>query len=146
MKVYLGSIKGLAEAKQAIIKFIESMNYEVVDLNPNNTLSMLEIVDQGYSLMKKQNDFRLILLDYYGFESFMIASKYKDLIVAELEDEHSARMTRDHNSTNTITIGYLIIGYELAKNIIKQFLESDYSGGRHQVRIDMLHKILKEER
>ena len=50
-------------------------------------------------------------------------------------------MTRDHNNTTIITIGAEITGKELAKSICDVFMKSNYSGGRHQVRVDMMNKM-----
>ena len=82
-----------------------------------------------------------IILDDYGTAPFMICSKHSGIVCAQASDEHSAKMTRDHNNTSIITIGYEITGEALAKSICGVFAESDYSGGRHQVRVDMLNKM-----
>ena len=82
-----------------------------------------------------------IILDDFGIAPFMICSKQKGIVCAQVADEHSAKMTRDHNNTSIITIGYEITGEALAKSICNVFAESNYSGGRHQVRVDMLNKM-----
>ena len=50
-------------------------------------------------------------------------------------------MTRGHNNARIITLGAEIVGDELAKNIVKDFVEAKYDGGRHQIRVDMLNKM-----
>ena len=82
-----------------------------------------------------------IVFDGYGAGSFMTAAKIKGMIVAELSDERSAYMAREHNNARMITVGAKIVGTELAKNIIKEFLTGHYAGGRHQIRVDMLNKM-----
>lgn len=72
-----------------------------------------------------------IAFDGYGAGSFMVATKIKGMIAAEVSDERSAYMTREHNNARMITIGEKIVGEELAKNIVKEFLRADYAGGRH---------------
>ncbi|HAQ2261052.1 TPA: galactose-6-phosphate isomerase subunit LacA, partial [Enterococcus faecium] len=52
-----------------------------------------------------------------------------------------AYMTRKHNNSRMITLGSKIVGDELALNIVKEFLQANYDGGRHQVRVDMLNKM-----
>lgn len=59
--------------------------------------------------------------------SFMTAAKIKGMIVAELSDERSAYMAREHNNARMITVGAKIVGTELAKNIIKEFLTGHYA-------------------
>ena len=51
-------------------------------------------------------------------------------------------MTRNHNNTSVITLGSKILGQTLAENIVDSYLESEYAGGRHQIRVDMLNKML----
>ena len=82
-----------------------------------------------------------VILDDYGSLPFMICSKHKGIVCAQVGDEHSAKMTRDHNNTTIITIGAEITGKELAKSICDVFMKSNYSGGRHQVRVDMMNKM-----
>ena len=84
---------------------------------------------------------RGILVDAYGSGSFMVASKHKFIVCAQIGDEHSARMTREHNNTTIITIGVLITGEQLALSIVDAFLSAEYAGGRHQIRVDMLNKL-----
>ena len=71
----------------------------------------------------------------------MVATKIKGIIAAEVSDERSAYMTREHNNSSIITIGSKIVGSELALNIVKEFLQASYDGGRHQIRVDMLNKM-----
>ena len=65
-----------------------------------------------------------IAIDAYGAGSFMVATKVKGMIAAEVSDERSAYMTRGHNNARIITLGAEIVGDELAKNIVKDFVEA----------------------
>ncbi|MCD3406321.1 galactose-6-phosphate isomerase subunit LacA, partial [Streptococcus equi subsp. zooepidemicus] len=82
-----------------------------------------------------------IMVDAYGAGPFMVATKLKGMIAAEVSDERSAYMTRGHNNARMITLGARIVGEELAKNIAKAFVVGSYDGGRHQIRVDMLNKM-----
>lgn len=82
-----------------------------------------------------------IVIDAYGAGPFMVATKIKGMVAAEVSDERSAYMTRGHNNARMITVGAEIVGDELAKNIAKAFVNGKYDGGRHQVRVDMLNKM-----
>lgn len=81
------------------------------------------------------------MIDAYGAGPFMVATKIKGMIAAEVSDERSAYMTRAHNNARIITVGSEIVGPGVAKNIAKGFVEGDYDGGRHQIRVDMLNKM-----
>ena len=91
--------------------------------------------------MKENEGSMGIAFDGYGAGSFMVATKVKGMVAAEVSDERSAYMTREHNNARMITIGAEIVGEELAKNIVKEFLAAHYDGGRHQIRVDMLNKM-----
>lgn len=141
MKVYLASDKDGLALKNLIKDHIAS-RYEVVDLTEegaedfvNSSLKIVEALDYGRS-----EDLG-IAFDAYGAGSFMASTKHKGMIVAEISDERSAYMTREHNNTKLITIGSEIVGNGLAKNIVDEFLNASYDGGRHQVRVDMLNEM-----
>ena len=56
----------------------------------------------------------------------------------------TARLVKEHNNANIIAFGARIVGTELAKDIVKAYLDAEFLGGRHQTRIDLIHEI--EER
>ena len=82
-----------------------------------------------------------IAFDGYGAGSFMAAGKVKGMVCAEISDERSAYMTREHNNARMLAVGSHILGDQLALNIVDQFLAARYAGGRHQVRVDMLNAM-----
>ena len=53
----------------------------------------------------------------------------------------AARLVKEHNNANIIAFGARIVGTELAKDIVKAYLDAEFLGGRHQTRIDMIHEI-----
>ncbi len=81
------------------------------------------------------------MIDGFGVGSFMVAAKVKGMIAAEVSDERSAYMTREHNDARLITLGTNIVGQELALAIANVFLNAPYRGGRHQIRVDMLNEM-----
>ena len=62
------------------------------------------------------------------------------------EHVYSAKLSKQHNNTNIIAFGARVVGIELAKMIVDQWLEAEYEGGRHQVRIDMLKEIEEKQK
>ena len=53
----------------------------------------------------------------------------------------TARLSRQHNNTNILAFGARIVGMELAKDIVKAWLDAEFEGGRHQTRVDMIMEI-----
>ena len=79
--------------------------------------------------------------DGYGVGSYMAATRVKGMVAASISDERSAYMTREHNNCRLVCMGSRIVGPEVATRIAREFLAADYAGGRHQIRVDMLHKM-----
>jgi len=139
MKVILGSDVDGNELKDYIKNYLLENGYDVIDKSENK-----DFVETTYSVAQTvlaDDDSLGIVFDAYGAGSFIVATKIKGMIAAEVSDERSAYMTRGHNNARIITIGSKIVGIEVAKNIVKGFLTAGYDGGRHQIRVDMLNKM-----
>lgn len=139
MKVILGSDLDGKELKNYIKDYLLENGFDVVDKSQD-----MDFVDTTLAVAKDvmSDDKNLgIVFDGYGAGSFMVATKIKGIVAAQVSDERSAYMTRGHNNSRIITIGSKIVGLEVAKNIVKGFLTADYDGGRHQIRVDMLNKM-----
>jgi galactose-6-phosphate isomerase len=70
----------------------------------------------------------------------MYLSKVHKLVVATITDVYSAYMTPLHNNTKVIIIPTSIVAEDLANKLAKYFIDAEFEGGRHMVRIDMLDK------
>ncbi|EOU1682832.1 galactose-6-phosphate isomerase subunit LacA [Clostridium perfringens] len=141
MRVVIGSDKEGMELKNMIKCYLLENNFEVIDKSEE---ASEDFVESTVAIAKDVLDNKGslgIAFDGYGAGSFMVATKIKGIIAAEVSDERSAYMTREHNNSSIITIGSKIVGSELALNIVKEFLEASYDGGRHQIRVDMLNKM-----
>lgn len=141
MAIIIGSDAAGKRLKDVIKTFLKDNNHEVLDVTERKDL---DFVDSTLAVVHEvqKNDKNLgIAIDAYGAGSFMVATKVKGMIAAEVSDERSAYMTRGHNNARVITLGAEIVGDELAKNIVKDFVEAKYDGGRHQIRVDMLNKM-----
>ena len=134
MAIIIGSDAAGKRLKDVIKTFLKDNNHEVLDVTERKDL---DFVDSTLAVVHEvqKNDKNLgIAIDAYGAGSFMVATKVKGMIAAEVSDERSAYMTRGHNNARIITLGAEIVGDELAKNIVKDFVEAKYDGGRHQIR------------
>ena len=141
MAIIIGSDAAGKRLKDVIKTFLKDNNHEVLDVTERKDF---DFVDSTLAVVHdvQKNDKNLgIAIDDYGAGSFMVATKVKGMIAAEVSDERSAYMTRGHNNARIITLGAEIVGDELAKNIVKDFVEAKYDGGRHQIRVDMLNKM-----
>jgi ribose 5-phosphate isomerase B len=69
------------------------------------------------------------------------ANKVKGIRCVVCSDCYSARLSREHNNTNMLSLGSRVVGKDLALMIVKNWLEGEYEGGRHQKRIDQIEEI-----
>lgn len=141
MKVILGADKDGFRLKEVIKEYLETENYDVLDVTEEPAETFLESADKIVQAMREDEDAQAIAIDKMGIGSFMAASKYKGVVVAEISDERSAYMTREHNNARMITLGSDLVADEMTKSITNEFLKADYDGGRHQVRVDMLNDL-----
>ena len=140
MKIYIASDKEGLLLKNSVKKYIINRysEYEIVDLTHNGAEDFVDSSRLIAESLKEDTNALGILIDETGAGSFMTVTKFSGITAAEVSDEHSAKMTRSHNNARVITMGQGIVGPLLANRIAEVFLEADYAGGRHQIRVDML--------
>lgn len=141
MRVVIGSDHDGLKLKNAIKEYLTAQNFTVVDKTESAAVDFVESTLAIVNDLKENKDSLGIAIDAYGVGSFITATKVKGMIAAEVSDERSAYMTREHNDARLITLGSEIVGEQLALNIVKEFLAANYDGGRHQIRVDMLNKM-----
>lgn len=141
MAIVIGADSAGKGLKEYIKAYLIESNQEVIDVNEacdrdfvDTTLLVAKEVDKSEKNLG-------IVVDAFGQGSFMVATKIKGMVAAVVSDERSAYMTRGHNNSRILIIGSEIVGKTVAKNIAKGFVEGDYDGGRHQIRVDMLNKM-----
>lgn len=76
-----------------------------------------------------------------GIGISMAANKVKGIRAACCSDYFSAKYTREHNDANALCLGGRVIGAGLALELISVFLQTEFVGGRHQLRIDKIKAI-----
>ncbi len=82
-----------------------------------------------------------ILICGTGIGISIAANKVKGVRCALCSEPVSAALTRQHNNANMVAMGARIVGPELAKEIVKTFLTTEFEGGRHQRRIDLITAV-----
>ena len=140
MAIVVGAdLKG-TRLKDIVKNFLVEEGFEVIDVTKDGQ-DFVDVTLAVASEVNKDEQNLGIVIDAYGAGSFMVATKIKGMVAAEVSDERSAYMTRGHKNSRMITVGAEIVGDELAKNIAKGFVNGKYDGGRHQIRVDMLNKM-----
>lgn len=140
MAIIIGADAAGSRLKDVVKDFLVGENFEVVDVTKEGQ-DFVDVTLAVAAEVNKQEENLGIVIDAYGAGPFMVATKIKGMVAAEVSDERSAYMTRGHNNSRMITMGSEIVGEGLAKNIAKGFVNGKYDGGRHQIRVDMLNKM-----
>ena len=140
MASIIGADAAGSKLKDVVKDFLVGENFEVVDVTKEGQ-DFVDVTLAVAAEVNKQEENLGIVIDAYGAGPFMVATKIKGMVAAEVSDERSAYMTRGHNNSRMITMGAEIVGEGLAKNIAKGFVNGKYDGGRHQIRVDMLNKM-----
>ena len=140
MAIVVGADLNGTRLKDVVKNFLVEEGFEVIDVTKDGQ-DFVDVTLAVASEVNKDEQNLGIVIDAYGAGPFMVATKIKGMVAAEVSDERSAYMTRGHNNSRMITVGAEIVGDELAKNIAKGFVNGKYDGGRHQIRVDMLNKM-----
>ena len=128
------------DLKGEIIKYLESNGVEYVDYGtytpdscnyPDYAEKVCDAVTGGKQDLG-------ILVCGTGIGMSMAANKCKGIRAACCTDTFSARFTRLHNDANMLCMGARVIGAGLACDIADIFINTDFEGGRHQTRVDMV--------
>lgn len=145
-KIIIGCDHGGLELKNAIIKHLNDRNIETVDVG-TYTSESCNYPDYAKALCKRiqSGEFeRGILVCGTGIGMSIAANKHKGIRAACCSDTFSARMTRMHNDANVLCLGGRVVGAGLACDMVDLFVDTDFQGGRHTQRVEMLSLIEKE--
>ena len=140
MTIIIGADAAGSKLKDVVKDYLVGESFEVVDVTKEGQ-DFIDVTLAVATEVNEQEDNLGVVIDAYGAGPFMVATKIKGMVAAEVSDERSAYMTRGHNNSRMITMGSEIVGEGLAKNIAKGFVNGKYDGGRHQIRVDMLNKM-----
>ena len=88
---------------------------------------------------------RGVVLGGSGTGEAIVANKVRGIRCVEAADPVTARLGREHNDANVLAIGARIVGVEVARACLRAFLDGQFSGGRHVVRIEKIAHIESEE-
>lgn len=139
MKVAISANEVGTRLKDVVKAHLTQTGYEVVDVSHKDiftaTMNVVELVNKGEIT-------RGIVVDDYGVVPFNIAAKNHGIICAPVYEDYTSSMTRHHNSTQIITLGANITADVLSCQLAENFVKTEYDGGRHQIRIDMLNREL----
>ncbi|MBE6642652.1 MAG: ribose 5-phosphate isomerase B [Clostridia bacterium] len=131
--------------KEQVKKYLEGKNIEYVDLGTNSGESV-DYPEFAHKLCVEIQEGRAekgILVCGTGIGMSMVANKHSGIRAACVSDTFSARATRMHNDANVLCFGERVVGAGLASELVEAFLTTEYEGGRHQRRVDLVNSFDK---
>ena len=142
-KIAIGSDHGGFEYKSKIIDYLKSHNFEYEDMGTYDTNSCdYPIIAKKVAQKVVDGDAdKGILICGTGIGMSIAANKVKGIRAALCSDTFSARATRAHNNSNILCLGERITGTGLALDIVEIWLNTDFQGGRHEIRINKFWEI-----
>ncbi len=144
-RIIIGSDHGGFLLKEELKSRLEKEGYEVFDAGCYST-DMVDYPIVATELCNKllnDNYDSGILICGTGIGVSIAANKVKGIRAALCSDCFSARMAKEHNDANVITLGARTIGVELAWEIVKSYLKASFTHGVHEPRVEMLNAIIK---
>lgn len=139
-RIVLSSDHAAIDLRLAVAKHIAAQGWDVVDIGPTTPESThYPLHGQAAAERVASGDCRLgIILCGTGQGIMMAANKVKGIRCGVCSDTFSARMIRQHNDANMLSIGARVVGEGLAFDIVDAFLTAEFEGGRHATRVDMI--------
>ena len=148
MKIGIGNDHVAIDLKETIKAHLESKGHEVVDFGTNDR-ERFDYPIAGYAVGRAVADGDVdlgILTCGTGIGISLAANKVHGVRACVCSDPYSARLSREHNDTNVLAFGARVVGPELAKMIVDQWLDASFEGGRHARRVAMLAEIEETQR
>ncbi len=146
-KLYLASDHAAFELKEVIKRHLLDRHYQVADLGAHS-LESVNWAEYGAKAAEKvSNDpesSRGIIICGSGIGMSIVSNKFKHVRAALCNDEYAAEMSRKHNDANVLNMGSRVVDKETALKIVDIWLETEFEGGRHQLRLDYLHQIVEK--
>lgn len=143
-KVFIGSDHAGFNVKSILIEHLENLNIDYEDLGTYSE-DMVDYPDYGVkvALSVSQNPETLgVLICGSGIGMSIVANKVKGIRAAVCNEPLSAKLSREHNNANILCLGARLIGILMAIEVLNTFLNTDFLGDRHELRVK---KIIEME-
>jgi ribose 5-phosphate isomerase B len=144
MKIVLGSDHAGLSLKNEILDYLKNKDgIETIDVgtyDENRTHYPIFAKKAADKVVSGEAD-KAIIMCGTGIGISIAANKVKGIRACACSEPYSAKLSALHNNSNVLSMGSRVVGVELAKMIVDEWLNADYEGGRHQTRLDMISDI-----
>lgn len=142
-KIVMASDHAGFELKNTLVQFLKDDGYNVEDAGTysKDSCDYPMYAEKACNYMLDGNAELCILVCGTGIGMSMAANKVKGIRAACCSDTYSAKYTRLHNDANVLCMGARVVGEGLAYEIAKVFLDTEFEGGKHLRRVNMISDI-----
>ena len=143
MKIAIGNDHVAVALKRSIMTFLEEKGIEVVIVGTDSE-ERFNYPISGYKVGKMVASGEVdygILICGTGVGISLSANKIKGIRACVCSEPYTAKLSKMHNNTNILAFGARVVGEDLAKMIVTEWLSAEYEGGRHQIRVNMISEI-----
>lgn len=143
MKIGIGNDHAALEMKNQVMEYLKEKGYEVINYGTNTpeSCNYPEFGEKvGRAVVSGEVDCGILICGT-GVGISLAANKVKGVRAVVCSEPYSAKLSKQHNNTNILAFGARVVGIELAKMIIDEWLGAEFEGGRHQTRVDMIMAI-----
>lgn len=149
MKIAIGNDHAGTEYKKVISDYIkDKYGYEIINCgtDTNDSCDYPEFGEKVANTIVSGKADKGVLICGTGIGIGIAANKVKGIRCAICSESESAKLSRQHNDANVISFGARIVSIDKAKEIVDAFLTSEFEGGRHSKRVDMIKQIENSQR
>lgn len=141
MKIALGADHAGFEYKKILMEWLKELDYQVLDFGtftpdsvdyPDYAFPTAEAVAAGIA------DYGVVVCGT-GIGVSITANKVTGIRCANCTSPEMATLSREHNNANVLAIGSRLMDIEMAKKIVLAFIEGEFQGGRHMIRVEKIH-------
>lgn len=143
MKIAIGNDHVGIELKPIIVDYLKELKHEVKDFGTySKERTDYPIYGKKVAEAVAKGDYDCgIVICGTGVGISIAANKVKGIRAVVCSEPYSAKLSKEHNNTNILAFGSRVIGSELAKMIVKEWLDAKFEGGRHANRVEILDKM-----
>ena len=143
MKLAIGNDHAAVDLKFEILTHLRDRGIEVVNVGTDTT-ERFNYPVAGYKVAKMvaagEGDGGVLICGT-GIGISLAANKVKGIRAAVCSEPYSAKLSKQHNNSNIICFGARVVGPDLAKMIVDEWIDAEFQGGRHAERVAMIMEI-----
>jgi RpiB/LacA/LacB family sugar-phosphate isomerase len=144
MRIALGADHAGFELKENVAGYLRQLGHEVIDLGTHNT-SPVDYPDYAEAVgvaVRDERAERAVLICGSGVGASVAANKVPGIRAGLCHDTYSAHQGVEHDNMNVLVLGARVIGPELAHELVRAFLQAEFTGEeRHRRRLDKVNAL-----